>query len=406
MDLLKRIFKRSGVDRTVYLAVFVLTVFGIMMIGSASIGLSAKYGATYATFNMIKQGIFVVLGYICMIFLARCFKSRYVSEKSVWIMYFITLVLMFTCLFWTDTKGSYSWIKLPGGFTIQPMEFMKIVMILFVSFQFGELPEICVIPKAISKEKRDKMVNRKIIYCFLVPVIAIFIAFIVGGFIQKDLGSALILGIICLFMFYCTPLRYYSRMKLASIILIAIAFVALAVGATFILEPHQLGRFAIWLDPTNSEYYYSSSFQLANGLVAFAKGGLFGRGFGASTQKFGYVQEAGNDFISAIIVEELGVVGFIALIIVPYCIIIFKMLNYGQKVKETKSKLILYGIGIYFFAHLLINVGGVSGLIPMTGVPLLLVSSGGSSTLAAMIAIGIGQSIIAKYNKDLLKEQL
>ena len=91
---------------------------------------------------------------------------------------------------------------------------------------------------------------------------------------------------------------------------------------------------------------------------------------------------------------------------VPYGIIIFQMFSYGEKIKETKSKLILYGIAIYFFAHLFVNVGGVSGFIPMTGVPLLLLSSGGSSTLAAMIAIGIGQGIIAKYNRDQLKEQL
>ena len=82
------------------------------------------------------------------------------------------------------------------------------------------------------------------------------------------------------------------------------------------------------------------------------------------------------------------------------------MFHYGMKVKETKSKLILYGVGLYFFTHLLVNVGGVSGLIPMTGVPLLLISSGGSSTWAAMIGIGIAQSIIAKYNRDLLKEQI
>ena len=82
------------------------------------------------------------------------------------------------------------------------------------------------------------------------------------------------------------------------------------------------------------------------------------------------------------------------------------MFHYGMKVNETKSKLILYGVGLYFFTHLLVNVGGVSGLIPMTGVPLLLISSGGSSTWAAMIGIRIAQSIIAKYNRDLLKEQI
>lgn len=406
MDLIKKIFKRTGVDRTVYLAVLVLTVFGIVMIGSASIGLASKYGATYATMNMIKQGIFVCGGAICMIFLARCFKSRFVSEKVVWVLYVIALLLMIVCLAFGDTKGAYSWIKLPGGFTIQPMEFMKIVMILFLSFQFGELPELCVIPKAISKAKRERMENRKIIYCFLIPVVAIFVAFFIGAVVQRDLGSAIILALICYFIFLCTPIRYYSKMKSLSIIAVGVAFVVVLLGATFILEDHQLTRFMIWLDPTNSEYYYNGAFQLANGLIAFAEGGLIGKGFGASTRKFGYISEASNDFISSIIVEELGVLGFLGFVIVPYSIIIFKMFSYGQKITETKSKLILYGIGTYFFAHLFINIGGVSGFIPMTGVPLLMISSGGSSTLASMMAIGIAQSIIAKYNRDNLKEQL
>lgn len=405
MDLIKRIFKRSGVDRTVYLAVLVLTVFGIIMIGSASIGSSAKYGSTYATVNMIKQGIFVCLGYCCMVFLARCFKTKWVTEKSVWVVYCISLVLMLSCLLFSSRKGSASWIPI-GPFTLQPIEFMKIAMILFLSFQFGELPEICIIPKSMSKDKREKMKTRKMVYCFFIPVIAIFVAFGIGGFVQDDLGSAIILAMICLFVFYCTPIRYYSKMKKFSIFVIAICFVLILICANFVFEPHQLRRFLIWLDPANSEYYYNGSFQLANGLIAFAQGGLFGKGFGASTQKFGYIAESQNDFISSIIVEELGVVGFLVFVIVPYCIIIFKMFTYGQKIKETKSKLILYGIATYFFAHILINVGGVSGFIPMTGVPLLMVSLGGSSTLASMMVIGIGQAIIAKYNKDKLKEQL
>ncbi|MEG0368346.1 MAG: FtsW/RodA/SpoVE family cell cycle protein, partial [Coprobacillus sp.] len=101
----------------------------------------------------------------------------------------------------------------------------------------------------------------------------------------------------------------------------------------------------------------------------------------------------------------LGLIGFM-LFLIPYCIIIYKMFNYAMKIQDVKSKLILYGVGIYFFTHLLVNIGGVSGLIPMTGVPLLLISSGGSSTWAAMIALGIAQSIIAKYNRDTLKEQI
>ena len=145
--------------------------------------------------------------------------------------------------------------------------------------------------------------------------------------------------------------------------------------------------------------------QLTNALIAFATGGLFGKGFGPPTQKYGYIPESHNDFIVAIIYEELGLVGFM-LFLIPYIIIIYKMFHYALRIKDTKSKLILYGVGLYFFTHLLVNVGGVSGFIPMTGVPLLLISSGGSSTLAAMMGLGIAQSIIAKYNRDLLKEQM
>ena len=97
---------------------------------------------------------------------------------------------------------------------------------------------------------------------------------------------------------------------------------------------------------------------------------------------------------------------FMMCFLIPYIIIIYKMFHYGLRIKDTKSKLILYGVGLYFFTHLLVNVGGVSGFIPMTGVPLLLISSGGSSTLAAMMGLGIAQSLIARYNRDLLKEQM
>ncbi len=403
---LKRLFTRSGVDRWIYIAVAILAITGIAMVGSASVGLASKFGSTYATMTMIKQGIFILIGSISMIFFARTFKARYANENSVWILYFIALAAMILCLAWTDTKGSNSWIKLPGGFTIQPIEFMKIVMILLLSVHFGGLTEELVISNSVSKKVREKRTNQKMIICFFLPVIAILVAFIVGGFIQKDLGSSLILAFICLFIFYCTPLKYYSKLKILSIAVIGLVLAVFAFTAAFVLQSHQLTRFLIWLNPTSSDYYYSSSFQLANGLVAYATGGLFGKGYGSSIMKFGYVQEASNDFISAIIVEELGVVGFFILIIIPYCIIIFRLFYYGQKIKNTQEKLILYGIGIYFFAHLLINVGGVSGLIPMTGVPLLIVSSGGSSVIASMTAIGIAQSLIAKYSKDKLKEQL
>jgi len=404
INFMKRLLKGRGVDRSIYLSVIILTIFGIVMIGSASVGDSARYGATYATKNMIKQVIFVVSGFAFMVFLTRCFRKKWITSTSTWVIYALGIMAMLSCLAFGEVKGSYAWIKLPGDlFTIQPAEFMKIIMILFLSFHFGEIEEYCQIPKNISHKRKEELQGRKLWYCLIRPMFAIILVFFVGGFVQKDLGSALIIGFICMIMFFVTPRPYYSKFKKASLIIIAGAIVVFIFGATFILKPHQLGRFHIWLHPL--EDVQGSGWQLINALIAFSSGGLLGQGFGSSKQKFGYIPESHNDFIVSIIYEELGLLGFFILLI-PYCVIIFKMFHYAMQIKDTKSKLILYGIGTYFFTHFLINIGGVSGFIPMTGVPLLLVSSGGSSTWAAMIAIGIAQSIIAKYNRDLLKEQI
>ena len=402
ISLLKRIFKSRGVDKTVYVCVVILTIYGIVMIGSASVGQTATMGTGYATINMVKQVIFVLTGYGFMIFLTRCFKKSWIQAGSTWVLYGIGIALMLACLAFTSVKGSHAWIRF-GSFTIQPAEFMKVFMILFLSFHFGEIEEYCQIPKNISKSKKELLQKRKFWYCILRPILAIFGAFLVGALLQRDLGSSLILAFLCMMLFFITPRPYYSKYKKASLVLLAIGGVIIVLGATFILEPHQLGRIYTWLNPLAD--VQNDGWQLTNALIAFTSGGLLGKGFGASSQKYGYIPESHNDFIVPIIYEELGLAGFM-LFLIPYCIIIWKMFNYGMKVKDTKSKLILYGVGIYFFTHLIINVGGVSGLIPMTGVPLLLISSGGSSTWAAMIGIGIAQSIISKYNRDQLKEQI
>lgn len=402
INLLKRIFKRRGVDKTVYFCVVILTIYGIVMIGSASVGQSAKMGPMYASMNMIKQAIFVLGGFAAMIFLTRCFKKSWVNANSTWSFYAMGLVLMLACLFFEDGKGSHAWIRI-GSFTIQPAEFMKVIMILFLSFHFGEIEEYCQIPRNITRQKKEELQKRKLWYCILRPILAIFIAFFVGVFLQKDMGSSLIMAFICMMLFFITPRPYYTKYKKLALILLVIGFILILLSATFILKPYQLGRIYTWLNPLGD--IEGDGWQLTNALIAFATGGLFGKGFGSSTQKYGYIPESHNDFIVAIIYEELGLVGFM-LFLIPYVIIIYKMFHYALRIKDTKSKLILYGVGLYFFTHLLVNVGGVSGFIPMTGVPLLLISSGGSSTLAAMMGLGIAQSIIAKYNRDLLKEQM
>ncbi len=394
--------QKAGADKSLYICAFVLALIGIIMIGSAAGGKVASAGVNYGTKMMARQGLFVILGTITMLLFAKKFNSKYIVKNSAVLLYCIGTALMIACLAFY-TKGSYAWIPL-GFFSIQPSEFMKIIMVLFLACFIGSYEKKYVIPPHLRGEQLRLAKRRKEIQCFYIPMVCVFITFIIVAFLQHDLGSGLIIGILCLFMFYVTPRTYYSKYKkiifligAAGAIVIALAFITQLVS----LKPYQMGRIYTWLNPIAD--YWNDGFQLTNSLIAFASGGISGIGFGLSRMKYGYIPEASNDMIMSIIAEELGFFGFM-IVVLLYCYIIFKLFNYGFKMANSRDKLILYGIAIYFFLHLFVNVGGVSGLIPMTGVPLLLISSGGSSTLASFLAIGIAQSVISRYRNQEIME--
>ena len=143
---------------------------------------------------------------------------------------------------------------------------------------------------------------------------------------------------------------------------------------------------------------YGTGFQLINGLVSFASGGWQGVGYGKSIQKYTNFPAANTDFILAIVVEELGIFGFL-LIFICYALIVGRMFIYAIRMKSQRGRIVLIGVSMYFFIHFLFNVGGVTGLIPLTGVPLLMISAGGSSTLSVMVAVGMGQAVISQYRQ-------
>ena len=281
---------------------------------------------------------------------------------------------------------------------------MKVAMILILSYMLTETDAAFVVKGRFrTAELKSQFYKDKFIKCVLFPLGLMLVAFFVGAGIQKDLGTSLILASICFICFMSTPRDYYKKYKKLVWIALGVAVVILGFLITAVLQGYQMERINSWLKPLELENIYSSSWQLVNSLIAFADGGIFGLGLGNSIQKYDYIPEAHNDFIGAIIYEELGIFG-LALIIIPTAIIIFRLLKYADEIQESKSKVILIGISSYFMLHLLVNLGGVSGLIPMTGVPILLVSSGGSSTVSALIAIGIAQAIISKYNKEQLEK--
>ena len=394
----KRLFfnRPNRVDSVIYICVLILVGFGITMIGSASIGSAGTSGAQVTIRTMTIQSGFVILGFIVMHLMIHFFKTEYLTHRLLMVAYWLGIASMFLCLLW-EIKGAHAWIKIPGGFTIQPAEFMKILMIVFISYCLTRIDGNFVHSSFKSIAQKEYYYREKCKRAVIHPTMYFLFVLFVGVVIQKDMGTMSILAAIGFCLFLATPRKYYRRFKVVALVSIIIFILLGIIFSVFFLETYQIERIASWLNPLGDPY--DASMQLVNALIAFANGGITGLGFGDSTQKFGYIPESHNDFIGAIAYEEFGIFA-ILLMIIPTVIIIFRFLKFADKVEDECEKMILFGISTYFFMHLLINLGGISGLIPMTGVPLLLVSYGGSSMLSCLMAVGLGQSIIKKYYQN------
>lgn len=372
-------------DFYINFAAIFLALFGLLMITSATMGLDAgNLGLLIKT--ILKQVVFIVTGLIGMFFLISQFNLK-VMKKNIEIIVVVTCVLLVACLAFSSVGGAKAWIRFPGGFTLQPSEFAKITIMLMIAAYFGDIKNYAGTAKEFVK----------------IPFIAIGLMLAIVLILQKDLGSMAVMFAIAIFVFLIPKHRLLTKYQKIAIIIIILGLV----GVLFFLTPlmdyfvnilplkaYQKARIINAKNPFMEKY--GSGYQLVNGLVSFASGGLFGVGFGGSIRKYTNFPAANTDFILAIVIEELGFIGF-SLIVVGYFLIIFRLYKYAFKMKSEKGRIILLGTAMYILIHFLLNVGGVSGLIPLTGVPLLLISYGGSSTMSILLAIGISQAVISRY---------
>lgn len=382
----------SGSDLMIHLSMFALMIYGTLMIGSASMGLAVS-NPSYLVKTVIKQIVFVAVGYFIMCKLSNWFRLERLKSKKFPFVIIGMEVLLISCIAFTASGGAHAWIRIPipgMEVSLQPSEFAKIISVLIVAAYLGDV-------KKIYPRKRDLFVR---------PLLFIGIYLVTVLFVQHDFGSmAVIFLIVCV----CLLIPTHPQAKNFQIFL-KIAFWVMVGVAIFILSP--LGTHSIESMPFLSTYQknrflsavnpfqdiYGSSYQIVKGLVSFADGGLFGVGYGNSVRKYTDFPAANTDFILAILVEELGFVGFL-LLIALYSLIIFRLLYFATKIKNEKAKIILTGTAMYFVIHCFFNIGGVTGLIPLTGVPLLMISSGGSSTMSIMFMVGIAQAVISQYNR-------
>ncbi len=382
----------ADTDRAVNIAVLWLAVFGTLMIGSASMGLAVS-NPVYLPITVAKQIIFIIIGYVFMVQLMQHFTLRLLHSQVFGLMIVgIGFLLFLASLFEFNSSGSKAWILLPIGITqvtIQPSEFAKIALILIVAAYTGDVKRTFKDENYIWKRP------------FFIGLIYVGIVLI----LQHDFGSAVVMGtlcVICIMIPSHPQLRKFQK-AFGGFYLFGMLFAVFLLsplGEPVIrhlpLEDYQISRILSAIDPFQDQY--NTGYQLILGLIAFAAGGWKGLGYGASVRKYTRFPAANTDFILAIVVEELGIFGFLA-IMIPYAVIVVQLFRYALKMRSEQAKIILVGVAMYIVIHALFNIGGVTGLIPLTGVPLLMISSGGSSTMALMGALGVAQAVIMRYRK-------
>jgi cell division protein FtsW len=361
--------------------VILFSLYGSLMVLSASMNSTTTLESLISV--VIRQLLFLGLGTIIMIKVAQWMNFN-LLKRFIFLTSLIMIGFLILPLFFPAVGGAQAWIRLPGGISIQPSEFAKVLIICLFALYGGDM-------------------MRSDVTWFRVLRWPIFFTLVYVGIVillQRDLGSAVImlaLGWMSMMML-SGPWMKWVKFWMFVITLAGIGIILFLLtpeGIAFLtrqnVPSYMINRFIDMLNPV--ERRYDSSYQLFNSLIAFSKGEIWGIGLGQSVQKLGYLPVATSDYILAVIVEETGIVGF-GIVFLSYFGLIMMLLVHALSVKQEKYKIILFGNLMFLMLHFILNVGGVSATIPLTGVPLLMVSAGGSSQLAIMIMFGFSQFVI------------
>lgn len=365
---MKKIIKY--VDKPLLIVSVLLFIIGLIMVFSAS-NVTAYMSHDVSPYNyFIKQGLFLLVGLIMSLIMIK-FTTKAYGVFSWGLLLIIIISLLMLLVIGQAKNRAISWYDL-GPISIQPSEFAKVITIVWLARYY---------------EKNKKMTSYT---KSLFPIgVCLLITFLI--FIQPDLGTAIIYTVIVGVMFLAAPIIKEIKTKTIFALLGLIVFAGIVLigsGKTVLLE-RQLERF----DFTNPcDKLLTTGNQVCNCYIAINNGGLTGVGLGNSTQKYLYLPEPYTDFIFAIIVEELGIIFGVGIIIM-YIFLLYRILKIGRDSPTNRGALLCYGVAVYIFLHIAINLMGIFGLMPMTGVPLPFMSYGGSFTICLIAALTIVQRV-------------
>jgi cell division protein FtsW len=339
----------------------VITLLGLAMVASAS-SVDAFKSTANAADTVIRQGGFALIGAVALVVASNLPLAIYKRFALLFLWGTLGLQLL-TVLFGNEINGNRNWLDL--GFTsIQPSEFLKLGLVIAFSLMLSELT---------GDELYDQQIWKRV---FVYSAAALVMVVYFG----KDMGTGVVMVITLAGLFLFAGMKLRSWLGLMGL-------VAFGAFALVMMSGSRRARFAAWLNPTEADPM-GVNWQFEKGTWALAQGGIFGSGLGRSRMKWSWIPEVQNDFIFAIIGEELGLIGALFVILL-FCALAVTMFMIAKNQTNAFSRNIVATVMVWISMQAFINIGVVLGLFPVLGVPLPLISAGGSSLIITLASIGV-----------------
>ena len=374
----------KNMDKLLFFSTVLLFLFGLLNIVSASSQTAViKYNSTLYSY-FYRQLITILIGTVLgTIIIKTPSKSYNFFGPLMYILIMLLSLAVSFSSFGATYSGNNNWINIKG-FTFQPSEFAKLVMIICEALLFEKYFNNLTSNKLEPKEKYSSVAK-------ILIVGALFPAIIL---LQRDLGTMLIISTIFFTLFITSPtpgLIKFRTVILCAVIGVIMIFMYSSKGS--LLSDAQSSRFDFF-DPC--EKYEDGGYQICNGFIAINSGGIFGNGVGNSKQ-ISYIPESHTDSVFAIVAEQYGLI-VTTIIFLIFVIILKSILNISTRSKTIRGRYIALGVATYIFLHILINLGGLFGIMPLTGVPLPFLSYGGSFTITLICALAVVQRLAIENN--------
>ena len=347
----------------------VLLVFGLIVLSSAGIiDGDKKFGDSY--YYLKKQLLYGVLPGLLLFFLFSKINYQFWKKISFIILFGSLLLMIFVFVpnIGIGLKGANRWVSL-WGVSFQPSEILKLAMVVYLAAWFG------------SRDERIKDWAYSVAPFF---VVISFIGLLLA--MQPDVGTLVVVVLIALGIYFAAGSNLKHLFAVVAIFIIVVA------GLIFI-EPYRLNRIKTFLNPSVDPR--GISYQLNQSLIAIGSGGLFGNGYNESTQKWGFLPEVVNDSIFAVVVEELGFVGAMTLVGL-FVFLSHTLVSIARNTSDKFARLLVVGMSTWIVGQAFVNIAAVSGLVPLTGIPLPFVSHGGTAVMALMTGLGIVSNVARK----------